>query len=355
VIPFFNGSAFIERAVDSVFAQSVRPLEVIVVDDGSTADEANTLQRVSRKHPIRLLKQPNDGQSSARNLGVREALGDLICFLDQDDYFLEWHIEHLMSLVPKRGDARFAFAYGDLWRGDEAGKVLHTSWLDKFSPHPKTDIEMQLREDCYIIPSASIISRKAFLEIGGFDERLIGYEDEDLFTRFFAAGYTSVFSPRPVTFWTINESSASFSIHLARSRWIYFEKILGTYPDRPGANESILRDCLVPRFTYPFIDDYLKSCFIDDGYLTENRQRLEGFLAILNSHSSCAGFTRHKKAVGLLIRLHPRTVVLLGAFVGSRWGGLILGPIGKRTMRPRLRELVLMREMRKRRDAEGTS
>jgi glycosyltransferase involved in cell wall biosynthesis len=342
VIPFYNGARFVERALESAFSQTLKPLEVIVVDDGSSPEEAAALANLSKKFPFRSLWQANAGQSAARNLGVREAAGQWICFLDQDDFFLDWHIEHLLNLTGQGQNSRLAFAYGDLWRGGEDGKAQYYSWLERFSPHPKTDLEMQLREDCYILPSATIVSRQAFLDIGGFDSRLIGYEDEDLFTRFFAAGYTSVFSPRPVTFWTFNEASASNSILLARSRWIYFEKLLASYPDIPEANRYVLRDCLVPRFTYPFIDDYLKSCFLRDEFLDENRERLSAFVARVRADPSCGRYARKMGFIALLLKLRPHTIVLGATFASSPVGGVMLGNLGKRTFRPRIRELILM-------------
>jgi glycosyltransferase involved in cell wall biosynthesis len=342
VIPYFNGSKFIERAIASVFAQTMPPMEVLVVDDGSTETESDFLDQLRLTYPLRVVHQANQGQSAARNLGISLAQGTHICLLDQDDYFLEWHIEHLVEVARGQADARFAFAYGDLWRGSEGGAVFFHSWLDKFPPHPKVDLETFLRQDSYIIPSATLIDKDAFLAVGGFDVRLIGYEDEDLFSRFFRQGYTSVFSPRPVTFWTFNNASASNSILLARSRWIYFEKLLDSYPDIPEANRYVLRDWLVPRFTYPFIDDFLKSCFLRDEFIDENRERLSAFVSRVKADPSCGRFARKMGLIALLLKLRPHTVVRWATFASSPVGGVMLGNLGKRTFRPRIRELILM-------------
>src|SRR5208283_3100493 len=76
VIPLYNGAAFIAAALRSVFAQSLQPAEIIVVDDGSTDGGAAIVQRLAAEHPVRLLRKTNGGQSSARNFGVARAHGD---------------------------------------------------------------------------------------------------------------------------------------------------------------------------------------------------------------------------------------------------------------------------------------
>jgi glycosyltransferase involved in cell wall biosynthesis len=86
VVPTYNGAAFLAEALDSIFAQTHRPLEVIVADDGSTDA---TLAIASRYGSlVRILQQANGGPASARNLGVRHASGPFFAFLDQDDV---WH------------------------------------------------------------------------------------------------------------------------------------------------------------------------------------------------------------------------------------------------------------------------
>ncbi len=340
VIPFFNGSAYIERAIKSALSQSRRPSEIIIVDDGSSAAEAKKLASIARDYPVTVLTQPNGGQGSARNLGIKTARADFVCLLDQDDYFLEWHIEHLVSIAEARGDQRFAFAYGDTWRGDERGTVLYRSWVESASVHPKTNLFMQLEHDCFILPSASLIAKQPFLELGGFDESLRGFEDDDLFTRFFAAGYTSVFDSRPVTFWTINELSTSYSIVFSRSRWLYFEKLLRTYPDRPTSNEFIFRDRLRPRFMGEFVFSYLSSCFFQDGHAGEHLERLRAFRNYLEANPSCRGLRRDRFVLSVMVRLRSKDAVRVAKIMASTWGGPFFGRLGKRSVRPRLRELV---------------
>ena len=77
------------------------------------------------------------------------------------------------------------------------------------------------------------MSRRAFDAVGGFDERLRGYEDDDLFLRMFSAGYDNVFLNRALSQWRVFSGSASFSARMAISRMLYFRKLLAEFPDEP--------------------------------------------------------------------------------------------------------------------------
>jgi glycosyltransferase involved in cell wall biosynthesis len=305
VIPFYNGSLYIERALKSVYSQTVPAMEVIVVDDGSAAAESTFLAELSKEFKFTLLKKENGGQGSARNMGVAHSNAEYVCFLDQDDYFLEWHIEHLLKVVKKKADERFAFAYGELWRGNELGQVIQHSTSALHSGHPKTNLFMQIAADMHILPSASIIKISAYRAVGGFDERFMGYEDDDLFIRFFAAGYTSIFTPRPLTFWTINKSSTSYSIKMSRSRWLYVQKLVSDFPDDAEASQYIFRDLIVPRFMPAIMHDYLRSVLLKDDYLNENRTRLVELREIFLSNASTRVLNRKKFALNVMCNLNP--------------------------------------------------
>ena len=90
IIPVFNGERYLQEALESIFNQSYRPLEVIVADDGST--DATAAVVASYGDRIRYLWQPNAGAPAARNLGLKAARGDFITFLDADDL---WHPQKL--------------------------------------------------------------------------------------------------------------------------------------------------------------------------------------------------------------------------------------------------------------------
>jgi len=189
IIPLYNGERFIEQALRSVIQQSVPPEEIIVVNDGSSDRGPQIVERLAAEHPIRLLYKENGGQAAARNFGIAHSGGELVALLDQDDVWYPNHLAELLKPFAKPRDRELGWVYSNLDEIDEHGHTVTRSCLSKAaSQHPKRDLFVCLGEDMFILPSASLFSRKAFDTVGGFDERLMGYEDDDLFLRMFRPG-----------------------------------------------------------------------------------------------------------------------------------------------------------------------
>jgi glycosyltransferase involved in cell wall biosynthesis len=282
VIPFYNGSKWIERSLQSALSQTRPPSEVIIIDDGSEASESEFLQSLANRHPVKVLKQKNAGQSVARNHGISISESEFVCLLDQDDYFLPNHIETLLDIADLK-NPRFGFSYGDLWRSNEAGEIISHSCVNVDAQHPLKDVKVMLRHNMNILPSATLISKNSFLEIGGFDPELRGYEDDDLFLRFFTGGFSHTFTPTPVTVWTVNTSSTSFSESMSQSRFIYFNKLMSAFPAGSLQGTRIFGDLLAPRFGFHLADDVIASAFKRDGYFETRLQRLNLFRELMKS------------------------------------------------------------------------
>jgi glycosyltransferase involved in cell wall biosynthesis len=175
VIPTFNGGPWIAQAVESVLAQSVRPAQVIVVDDGSTDDTRRRL--APHMDRIRYLVQPNQGVAAARNHGVARSSGELIAFLDADDV---WHPRKLELQLKAMTD-------------HSALALLGTAVYDWPSPTvPEPDPSAcrptpvpwrQLAVKNFITTSSVLVRREALEKAGPFDTELRGPEDYDLWLR----------------------------------------------------------------------------------------------------------------------------------------------------------------------------
>ena len=292
VIPFYNGSRFIERCLRSVFEQTVRASEVVVVNDGSTVDEQERLKAIAAAYPVRILDQENGGQGSARNAGVAATTSDFICFLDQDDFFLPNHIETLLKAIPAN-DPRFGFVYAELHEADQDGNLVYTSIIKRYSKeYPKRTLFDLLRHDMFVLPSASLISRMAFEAVGGFDVQFIGYEDDDLFLRIFLKGYSNYFVDRAVTVWCIHTESTSHSMLMTRSRFRYFQKLVDMFPDQPSLRRYYLRDCLAPRFGQLFIEQAINAAVSKTEHRGELLDNLRAYARIVTSNPNVR--LRHK-------------------------------------------------------------
>jgi glycosyltransferase involved in cell wall biosynthesis len=97
VIPVFNGGRYLREALDSVLCQTLPPLEVLVVDDGSTDESAAIAEAYGP--PVRVIRQANQGESVARNRGIDEAQGEWVGFLDADDIWLPGKLKAQLSLA----------------------------------------------------------------------------------------------------------------------------------------------------------------------------------------------------------------------------------------------------------------
>lgn len=298
IIPFYNGADFIERSVKSVFEQSVPANEVIVVNDGSRPEERAALDALAARYPFRILDKENGGQGSARNAGVAASTSEYICFLDQDDFYLPNHIETLVTSIP-HDDRLFGYVYADLYEADGDGNVIRTGVIKDHAQHPKRSIFDLLRYDMFVLPSATLVSRKAFEAVGGFDSQFMGYEDDDLFLRIFRKGYSNHFVDKAVTVWCIHTASTSFGIRMVRSRFKYFKKLLQMFPDEHQRGRYYLREYLMPRFQLFFVNEAIEAIKKDDQYRTEMEAVLAEYAAIVFANP----YVGRKKKLRLWITL----------------------------------------------------
>jgi glycosyltransferase involved in cell wall biosynthesis len=260
----FNGRRFLLGAVQSVLAQSLPPCELIVVDDGSTDGSLDELASLPpAPFPLRVIRQANAGQSAARNAAAREATGDYLAFLDQDDH---WHPRHLEELVaPLAADPAAGWAYCDFDEIDLAGNLVTRAFLCTLRlPHPKRTIYECVAGDLMVLPSASVVRRAAFEQAGGFDEALSGYEDDDLFVRFFRLGWDHVFVARPSLRFRIHANGSSASPRFLESRVRYAAKLTAILPDDPRMFRYYVSQAIAPRFFLTSLDDYVRACSARD-------------------------------------------------------------------------------------------
>ncbi|HLH77063.1 MAG TPA: glycosyltransferase family A protein [Candidatus Binataceae bacterium] len=174
VIPVWNGAATLAATLSSAMAQSYRPAEIVVVDDGSTDATATLLASFGDR--ITLIRQDNQGPARARNAGAAAARGDYLSFLDADDRWLEQKLE--LTIRALRDKSGAVMAYCDAMQPD--GHPLVPAAM----AHAPSRAEMLARW-WPILPSTAVIKRAEFLAAGGFDPsfRRPGWEDAEFFVR----------------------------------------------------------------------------------------------------------------------------------------------------------------------------
>lgn len=120
IINNYNYGAYLASAISSALAQDLQDLEVIVVDDGSTDDSRDVLRQFAGK--IRVVEQDNHGQAAAINAGFHESRGEILCFLDADDWWAPGKLSAVVAAFDR--DPRVALVYHRLQMADREGRAL---------------------------------------------------------------------------------------------------------------------------------------------------------------------------------------------------------------------------------------
>jgi len=310
IMPVYNGERHVQQAIDSVVSQHLRPTELLIVDDGSTDGSRKLLESIEVPFAKHVLHQENRLQSAARNLAASVATGTYLAFLDHDDIWYPHHLERLVA--PMEDDPRIGWSYSDIDEMDADGRLIGLRELRSLNPaaeHPKTSVFNMLSGDMYIFPSAAAVRRDAFLAVGGFDERLSGYEDDDLFLRIFRAGWLNAFVPESGIRYRRHSTSSAFSPRMWLSRDIFAAKLVETYPDDRDLVRFYSRDIIGPRFYDCAKQEYWRH-FPHGRY--DLCRRAAGLMRHFSTMSRLPlGARRLRRMVGLKILDHPKLFGLL--------------------------------------------
>ncbi len=181
VIPCYNHARFLREAIDSIGTPS-RPVEVVVVDDGSTDDSAEVADSCARNQVngrfVRVIRQANSGVSAARNRGFRESRGEFVVFLDSDDRLAGNALDVGARALDDHPEAVFVYGRCQIMAGD--GTLLPTPQQPRIDRHAYHEL---LRNN-YIWTPANVMFRRGPLErYGAFDPALSGSADYELYLR----------------------------------------------------------------------------------------------------------------------------------------------------------------------------
>jgi glycosyltransferase involved in cell wall biosynthesis len=187
VIPTYNTLPYLKQTLESVLAQTHAPLEVLVVDDGSTDGTPDVAQAFGE--PVRVIRQQNRGVCRARNRGFQASRGEFVCFLDHDDYWYPWKLALQLQALQSHPEVAVVFTDFKPWL-PQNGAFADPRELGS-AQAPALDIDPDLSGwiyhrlllTCWALTSTTLIRRSAFEQVGGFDEALPYAEDWDLWLR----------------------------------------------------------------------------------------------------------------------------------------------------------------------------
>ena len=232
IIPVYNGAEFIEKAIDSVFAQSRSDWELIVVNDGSGDATAEILRKYYDVQRVRVITQENAGVSAARNRGIAEANGSHIAFLDADDVWHSDHLEVMGRLIERYPSAGL---YGSFTRTElvNGGMIDRSEYFIGQSDSVLLD---NFLEEYYRDKSAKLftvittcIPRHVFDKVGGFPVGCRIGEDLELTLRI--AAYYPVALTGRATATYIKENSVATKENSFDPDWRFFDTVSDLYED----------------------------------------------------------------------------------------------------------------------------
>ena len=163
ILPVYNRGGWVGRAVESVLSQTHRPLELLVVDDGSTDETRSVLEGFGPR--VTILEQPHAGAEAARNLGLERARGEFVAFIDSDDV---WYPDRLSAQLPLFRRPEVGLVFGDAALVDyrrTPPRRLERTFFDGVRPS-RGRVLGELARGCFI-PFSSVLARRECLAAGG--------------------------------------------------------------------------------------------------------------------------------------------------------------------------------------------
>lgn len=207
VMPAFNAEAYIREAIQSVLSQSFSSWELIVVDDGSH-DGTVQIIREFEDSRIHLVQQENKGVGAARNRGISQSIGRIICFLDADDKLICDALQRLLALL--ESSPNVCLAYGKPVAIDASGKVLSKEKGSIFVRRPSGWVLRPILQENFIItPSGVAVLADCLTKVGSFRTDIRLAEDWELWCRLATVGEFIRLRGEPIVEYRIHQDSAA--------------------------------------------------------------------------------------------------------------------------------------------------
>ena len=194
IIIFLNAEEFIHEAIESVFAQTYDNWELLLVDDGSTEGSTHIALQYSEQHgeKVRYLEHANHqnrGMSASRNLGIREAKGEFIAFLDADDVYLPQKFERQVAILHSHPTAAMVYGATQHWHS-WTGKIenMRRDHMRKLGVPPDTLVQPPTLPILFLQDKAKtpgtcgvLLRREAIEQVRGFEENFRGMFEDQVF------------------------------------------------------------------------------------------------------------------------------------------------------------------------------
>lgn len=254
---FYQAERFFREAIDSVLRQDMRDFELLLVDDGSTDASRRMADEYAEEDPtrIRVLEHPgrcNRGMSATRNLGLREARGEFVAFIDADDRWAPNKLREQLEVFARNPEVDGVCGSVRYWKSWNGGRdrIVPTGHIQNRPLHPpETSLALYpLGTAAAPCPSDLMVRRSAALALGGFEESFTGalqmYEDQAFLAKLYLER-TVYFSDAQWLDYRIHEDSCVSSVRrdgrYGEVRRQFLEWFAAYLDQRPEANARAVR------------------------------------------------------------------------------------------------------------------
>ena len=248
IIPLYNKAPYIRKALKSVFAQTFKDWELIVVDDGSTDNSATICEKFIEEasqtihNTLYIIHQTNSGVSAARNTGVAASHGEFVCFLDADDWWEPTYLERMAKLIEDYPDAGL---YGMNYIYYKPGKTrVALKCKTGYINYPKEYYEGSAM--MIFTSSSSSMPKHVFEEMGGFPLGIKLGEDFLLWAKT-ALHHKVAFCDEPLAYYNNDVPStlrATRNLHKPEYHMLFRLELLGERLEAIGGDWQLLLDKL---------------------------------------------------------------------------------------------------------------
>ncbi len=211
IIPCYNDAQYIEQSVLSALGQTYQNKEVIIVDDGSNIETKAILKKLEPQI-TKLITQENQGQSTARNIGIREAKGDYILALDSDDYVEPTFCEKAVAVLSKNENTKIVTCQANLLFEDGSTTI--------FTPNGGHIADFLYRNNAL---GTSLFMKNDWESCGGYDQSMKqGFEDWEFFIRILKSGGKADVIHEPLYNYRKRKDSTTFSANKIKYELLFY-------------------------------------------------------------------------------------------------------------------------------------
>lgn len=346
IIPTYNRSSYIAQSIQSILGQTVRPAEIVVVDDGSTDDTFSVLQQFSED--IRILHKENAGKSTALNEALSIITQPYVWIFDDDDIACRDALDRLYSALSSNPEAGLSYGTIDKFYGMWPAEV--TAPLVCYMSDNRRALYIKLMQDFFIWQGAMLVRTSCYNEVGPFDSRFTRSQDYEMALRLLRR-FTSVAVPHVMFHQRHHEGERGPSHARLRARdaeavWTRFNRLLFTeiygshdlneFLCHPPAGELDERSCFTALLQRGAImarkgiwdkasADFLAAAALPISTLLElNAQEITA-LRVVFEHGARSKFSSLKEARAFRMSLRKFNPRLRGTILGN-----LLLPISNR-------------------------